>query len=654
MSKEEPKKKKMSAKDKKRMKEQMKREELETRTRQIAEHMFKVHEKERGNQEKGDRQKRHLEQVRAEREEERLAHESKEFARVWADYTLRIDLALKEFNKFQDWANIVNVSTLPSVNNEADINSFLSVWREGSWEDAGNEDQKRDLDRDFVVIEQAVELIRLINIEIDKAKEARDAPAYTSKSKARVALHKQNMANLFQQIQNTLDRFTSNVMQYLDKYLDEGDDQPLTLCKESKSVKAGLWCGNKYPRVRSVDFSSLAIVISPKDGAHLPKQLNLMNNVAVRVLQLSFDPMCIYEKDDVGLEYYSLGNVLIVETMSVPQPAKHVKDWVLRMETQLAHDVQRIPYPPPVSDFGAPPPIRVSFQVPENIVVRHTAPVIGIWSQKHSCWLPDGTNDFTYDKTTRRATFLTQNLTRMAVIQEKGFDVPYEQWYMYPIDSESVMFVLEGRRRNEISDRQVHILVRNNLCKVVKPEEPELSALRSEWYSPTTLLRLLSNSGYHFILRDCDADYTPDILPKTLVMENKGYSDIALFCTTFEFASSRHNKFGEDRNMTLFRASRQMRDEESTRPLQVDLEDDDRWFTIRYEKERCVLTQSRESDEHANLEEMPGCETHLNLYMMFSAQFSQDVVEAHIGPSDLLLHNAVRQLLCLVRPFTWG
>ena len=39
------------------------------------------------------------------------------------------------------------------------------------------------------------------------------------------------------------------------QYLDEGDDQPLTLCKTSANIKYGLWAGNKFPRVRSVDYS---------------------------------------------------------------------------------------------------------------------------------------------------------------------------------------------------------------------------------------------------------------------------------------------------------------------------------------------------------------------------------------------------------------
>ena len=48
-------------------------------------------------------------------------------------------------------------------------------------------------------------------------------------------------------------------------------------------------------------------------------------------------------------------------------------------------------------------------------------------------------------------------------------------------------------------------------------QEPELDYLRKAWYTPATLLRHLSNSGYNFVLKDTDADYTPDILPKSHV-----------------------------------------------------------------------------------------------------------------------------------------
>ena len=56
--------------------------------------------------------------------------QAKEFAKVWAEFTLRMDLTLKEYHKHQEWDNIVVTSDLPGVNDEANINSFLSVWKE--------------------------------------------------------------------------------------------------------------------------------------------------------------------------------------------------------------------------------------------------------------------------------------------------------------------------------------------------------------------------------------------------------------------------------------------------------------------------------------------------------------------------------------------
>eukprot|EP00906_Rhabdomonas_costata_P018231 RCo026597 len=653
--KEEKKGPKLSGKDKKTLKELQKKEEIENKAKELSLRAFKAHEKERQTQEKTVRLKRHQEQVRGEREVERLKAEAEEFKTVWANFTLRIDLALEEYEKHQRWASIVRDSTLPDVNNEADINSFLSIWRENEHEVPGGEDRKRDIDADFLICSQAIQLINDILLEVDTVKEDRHAPLWTQKARNKMQFHRANLVNLYTQIQSTLDRLTSNVMQYMDKYVDEGDDQPLTLCKSNVDVKYGLWCGNRVARIRSVDFPSLNIIISPKDGAHLPKQLNLMNNVAMRVLQFSFDPTSVFEKEDVGVEYYAMGGILVVETMSVPQPMKKVKDWVVRLETQLAHDVQLIPYPPVVSDGtgGVAPPIRVSFCVPPRIVVRNTAPVVGIWVPTHSCWLPEGTAEFTYDSASRRATFTTQNLTKLAIIQEKAFDVPYEQWQMYPLDNETVMFTIEGKRRGEVSDREVQIMIRNNLCRVVSPEEPELQHLRESWLSPASLLRMLSNSGYNFLLRECDASFIPDLLPKAMIMENRAYDDMALFCTSFVFASTRHNKLGEDINMALFRISKAMRDVASMDPLRVNLKDDNRWHTVRYEKERAVICRCREDDE-PNLEELPGQDVHLNLYTILREMHGEEAVTQAIDAPDLLLQNAVKQILSLVRPLTWG
>eukprot|EP01006_Ploeotia_vitrea_P043203 TRINITY_DN66704_c5_g7_i1.p1 TRINITY_DN66704_c5_g7~~TRINITY_DN66704_c5_g7_i1.p1 ORF type:complete len:665 (-),score=76.92 TRINITY_DN66704_c5_g7_i1:2037-4031(-) len=661
--KEEPKKKKVSAKEKKRLKELQKREEMEQRTMAIAEGEYKKHEKDRKIQEAHDKTNRYQEHSVLRQEGERLTKETEEYGHIWAEWILRMRLKLEEYEKHKAWDNIVSTSWLPPVNDEADINSFLSVWREGEFEDKGGEDKRRNITKDFEIMSQAIELAHNIEHAIDEVYENRNVPAFTVKAKKKLAFHKKHLSEIYAQIQATIDALSANVMQYLDKYLDEGDDMALTLCQTNEndkvvpgSIKFGLWCGNKLPRIRTVDFGPLSIQISPKDGAHLPKQLNLMNNVAMRVVQFNFDNVSVNEKEGVGQQYYAMSAVLCVETMSVPQASKPVKEWVLRTETALASNVQRLPYPPAVQDVSAPPapPIRIAFQVPERCLVRGSAPEMGIWSSQHHCWQREGTSDFTYDQNTRRAVFLTQNLTTMAIVQEKGFDIPYEQWYLAPVSWNSVLFVIECRRKNDRSDREVQILIKENLCQLLQPEDVELTYLRENWYTPATMLRHLASSGFNFVLNDADAEYTPDILPKSWAMENKAYDDLALFCCTFEFSSSRHNKFGEDRDMCLFRVSRQWHEEEDQQPLRLDLEDDEKWYTVRYEKLRCVLAQCRENDEVANIDTLPGVQTHLNLYMLMCAEHSAETIDPKIYGAHLLVQNAVKQILSLVRPLTWG
>ena len=60
------------------------------------------------------------------------------------------------------------------------------------------------------------------------------------------------------------------------------------------------------------------------------------------------DVPLLLPQDDIGLEYYALGGVVVVETMAVPAAAKLVKDWTLRTETHLATEVHRCsPLSPP-------------------------------------------------------------------------------------------------------------------------------------------------------------------------------------------------------------------------------------------------------------------------------------------------------------------
>ena len=550
---------------KKQEEEQKKQEELQKKANEAADKLYKQHERERAVNEKADKTKREAEQQMRMVERDRLAKEREDYAPLGSDKQYRLELALREHSKYKSWETIVNDSWLPNVEDEGDINAFLSTCEEQ--QAPATEDRKRDLQGDFDSIGLAFDLSQAILSERDRVI-ALDAGG-SSDAKHSIAKHVRNLDHIYSVIQSKLDHVTSNILQFLDKYVDRDEEQGITLCNENRALRYGLWAGDKRPRHRGVDFRELGISIGPKEGAYLPKAMDLVKERGIRVMQLNFDPMTL-KADEVapkkGTQYHALACVLLLEVLQYPKVPVQLKEWTLRHETNLAHGLRRHPYPPAQgSETEGAKPIRVSFVVPPNIVVRHLAPFIGLWNPTLREWQMEGTSDFDYKRETRTVTFATQHLACMAIIQDKGFDVPYEEWSLMPVSDEEVLYTVEGRRRGEISDREVQILIRENLCRIVAPDEKELDYLRNEWHTPATLLRHLSESGFNFIFCDKDAKFFPDVLPKTKKMELLAYEDIATFCSTYAFASSRHNAVRpglqpgitcEDPNVCLFRTSK--------------------------------------------------------------------------------------------------
>eukprot|EP01064_Diplonema_japonicum_P039210 TRINITY_DN977_c5_g1_i1.p1 TRINITY_DN977_c5_g1~~TRINITY_DN977_c5_g1_i1.p1 ORF type:complete len:670 (+),score=158.51 TRINITY_DN977_c5_g1_i1:49-2010(+) len=644
---------------KKQEEEAKRQEEMNKRAQDAADKLFRQHERERIQNEKCDKVKRENEQVMILLERDRLSKEKTLYTPIANEKQYRLHLALKEYQKYQDWENVVSQTWLPSVDSEADINSFLSTWETDG--NAAREDSKRDLNTDFAMMAEAHDLIELILAEQDNA---RCKEATSKQPHPRIAFHRRNLMRIYEAVLTKLDEMTANMLQYLDKYVDRDEEQGITLCKENKALRYGLWAGDRRPRHRGVDYRELGVSMGPKEGAYLPKALDLVKERGIRVMQLNFDPMSPrIEEAQQGSQYRTLGCVVFIEVMQYPKLPQQVKEWTLRHETTLAKGLQRHPYPPLQATDNEAKPIKVSFVVPPTVVVRHLAPFIGIWSQDEETWVMQGTSDFDYKRDTRTVTFATQHLSCMAIIQEKGFDVPYEEWSLIPQSDSEVLFVIEGKRRGEISDREVQILIKDNKCRVVAPDEPELDRLCESWYSPATLLRHLCDSGYNFIFTDKDAEYFPDVLPKAKKMELQAYEDISNFCSVYAFASSKHNaaRAGlqpgvtcEDPTLALFRTSREMRPESQDTPFKPDNEDT-RWWTIRYGIGSCAITRCEETSDTADIRIPDGHESHLNLFMCRSAD-PEAAAEVHrrYDNGNLLLHTAVFELLCMTRPLSFG
>ncbi|KEG15441.1 putative chaperone protein DNAj [Trypanosoma grayi] len=651
-----------------------------------ADKLYKQHERERIKAENADRLDRQGASLDAAMEKERLRVDNEKYEELLSEMMEREQLTYKECEKHSIWSHIPDASRLPQVRSESSINTFLSVWRD--------EEEKYDVHNPSVMVMAKRSSIggfpqihrflneelgispsarrKLVEIELNRCVEAYElTEAIHMEADRSLMMHNTDELKSFsdstgkvcEQVLRTLDFITIHSLLAYDVVLEGPDSEFLTMSVPATNsvVKFGLWVKVKETTrsFASLVFPNINMRLDPKSTSlpKLPRALGLSKeNVALRIIQLGFDPHGHH--GSTGREYYALNCIIKIDLLSFTERPKQAGDWLYRSETQEAHELHVVPYPPVVMEnMEEDPSLRVSFEVPNSIIMRQPALLIGKWLEGTKEWEPcshttPSTESNVLDS--RRCVFTTGEFATFAILQEKGFDVPYEQWRLHPVSFDQVLMVLEGRRRGEASDREFRILIQDAQCKLLAPEDPELAALREDWLEPATLVRLLSQAGFNFALDDEDAKFLENIVPKSSALEEKAYTDIAQFCLFCAVASSRHNKCGEDADMALFRISRQCRPLDSESPMEVQLEDESEWHSVRYQTYRCAFAAFKESEEVPDLRILDGHESHLNLYTLLLHEKGEEVRLQAVHRTNFLLRRCVFQLLCLIRPLTWG
>ncbi|CAG9582289.1 conserved hypothetical protein [Leishmania major strain Friedlin] len=625
---------------------------------------------------------------------ERIKEEKKRYRAAVADLRMEEQLAFATYIKHDHWEHISEASRLPNVHSEADINDFLSSWKKrqetndryepdtvviashapNSTEDAKllfirGEQRLPPQKRRALMREELLQCYDAYELA-EKIKDDRDT--YTSIGSTAASQKPMPWASVLQevylQLRATFDFVSTQTLLFYDQMIDSADGETVmrTVSAANPVIKFGLWVKTKdvTRSFTSLAFPEIEVRLDPKQNSQpkLPKMLGLSKeNIAVRAVQLAFDPYSCYVSR--RSQYYALDCTIKIDLLTFAERPRSSGEWLLRMETPESHRLHVEEYPPRTAEARIEDPaLRISFEVPQSIVIRQPSLFIGRWNEDTHEWEPcsGATLGASFGPTARvaenprRATFIASELAQFAVLHETVFDVIYESWSLKPFDGSRILVTLEGRHRGDATDREFRFLLEDAKCRLLSPEDDELAPLRTSCWSPAVLLRKLKQSGFNFLVRDEEACFLENVIPKTRQLEEKAYADMAQLSQCFTIASSRHNKNGEDADMALFRVSKRWlrpgeEDESFDIPTTADL-----WHSIRYRTDDCALACFTELDETTNMNILDGAETHYNLYSLLTPVEGEETLRGQLLNTNYLLRRCVLEFLQLVRPLTWG
>ncbi|EPY23294.1 hypothetical protein STCU_07775, partial [Strigomonas culicis] len=392
---------------------------LETATT-TAQKMYKDHEKERLQAEKKDKAQRDYYHLDATVERERLKLEKEKSKSLHKEIVPEEALAFKEYEKHLRWKEIPTFVHLPNVRSEAEINTFLSVWRDEqerfeqftpetvvfSSKDFENGNGivrlrflrgeqtmpalqcQKMVQSQFTQCLQAYELVEAIQRSRDVAAAASTGDA------ALVAFHNTNLTLVYEQILRTLDFVSVQLLLHHDVLITGGDGETFTqmVPENNPILKYGFWI-KIHEMTRSFTsllFPDIDVRLDPRANTQpkLPKAMGLSReNVAVRVLQLSFDTHCGHSA--VGKEFYALNCSFKADVVSFSDRPTKQGPWTLRSETERSHRLNVEDYPPRTAEARTEDPaFRISFEVPSNIVIRTGSLIVGKWVEETCEWEP--------------------------------------------------------------------------------------------------------------------------------------------------------------------------------------------------------------------------------------------------------------------------
>jgi len=563
--------------------------------------------------------------------DERLETESGANA---ATYKSRKELLKKqEVGSFaqDEWAVFIACDPLPDVQQEADVNTFLTEWGEKPREGADG------LDVTFQDCTLCTELIRALQLE--------SAYAAARNEAKQAAWQHEIQARLKEEMQRKVDGATADFLARAEEFADPKSHLCQT-CIVAEGCRYGLWVNlAKNPRIKAIDYAELSVSVE------LPKALSLAS-IAVRVMQYANDMVT----GTASTGWMTLGGVIELELLTLPPPSKKIKGWTMRQVTEMTESVVKLQYPLAGADGSQPPPgsappLRISYVIDDSVILPTVAEAetfhVGYWEEEG--WAQDEVSLVEFIAESRNLSFSSTRLTSLALLQPTHLELPYKKWILLPSSPTSATLHLSTQRF------EMRIDVGANGCTLRAPDRPELAALLGVAMPASKLMLRLRACGINLQPRDEDALKLSKVTPKDAALEKALHEALVPLVPRYALAPSRWNQSRGSLKATV-RLSPAALDGEPIKGDPYGATSSGEWPCLEFATKRAMLISALDSDATCNEAPLKGGVAHSSPLECLKADdaHASALEDLQAGASSLLYQDTVRQLFDDLRLFSFG
>ena len=326
--------------------------------------------------------------------------------------------AVAHLEEVKDWKEFISCSGEPNVHSQKDIMRYVANITEGVFPtDNGLHDVSIDQAlRCIDDVESVVSSINICKLQAAQASDDIEATWYLTAINSLRASASALLNSAIACMLRNAEKLGPNARQEVQGQWT------------ASTGSIGFWgiLNSKGFRSKSIEFArvQLSLEIPKTICSHCPGMIGVrIHNTRVPSV------------DDSGDKIYSVSAYLSVEVVSIPEAARVLGGWAIRLVDDDSDKVSIKPYPNAEASAAPAQPCKVIWRLPGDLLCE---PRPALWTG--TLWSHEHVSEVKYDAGT--LSFVTSKLGLFGLTQSRCVNPPWKQWLLRPV-GEAVQLLVE-------------------------------------------------------------------------------------------------------------------------------------------------------------------------------------------------------------------